>query len=84
MDILRSSKAKRMRREGASFREIADALGLPLHRVKRQLRDAPGGRNRREMRDEVRDAGGMHPWWDNAPADQRETKPIVPTYNDVD
>ncbi|MGH3635674.1 MAG: hypothetical protein ACRDTS_16620 [Mycobacterium sp.] len=66
MDIITDYRARKMHRDGASFRDIADHAGASLSRVRKSLRDAPGGRMRRDMRQEIRVAGGLRAWWDGA------------------
>ena len=45
---------------GMTFRDIAAQTGTSLTRVRTSLREAKGGR---EVRAEIRRAGGLHGWW---------------------
>ena len=47
-----------------SFRDIATATKTTLPAVKQTLADAPPGKMRRELRQEIKDAGGVRRWWD--------------------
>jgi hypothetical protein len=64
VDLINGWKTRRSRKAGESFRDIVADADAPLHRVKRQFADAPDGRRRREMRREIRDAGGWRAWWE--------------------
>jgi len=63
MDIVGDYRSRRMRKRGVSFREIAARKGVSLTRVRASLREAPAGAMRREVRAEIRRAGGLHGWW---------------------
>jgi hypothetical protein len=64
MDVIGSYRAKKRRRDGLSFRTIAGEARSNPTRIRKSLRDAPKGRMRRELRQEVRQAGGLRSWWD--------------------
>lgn len=57
------SRTRRMRREGLSFRRIAAERALSRRRVRASLASAPAGWMRRELRAEIRRAGGFTRWW---------------------
>ena len=63
MDIIRDYRARKMRAEGATFRDIAADTRTSLTRVRKALQGAPASRQRREIRQEIREAGGLRPWW---------------------
>ena len=63
MDIITDYRARRMRERGMSFRDIAAQTGTSLTRVRASLRESKGGAMRREVRAEIRRAGGLHGWW---------------------
>jgi hypothetical protein len=63
VDIVGDYRARRMRKAGMSFRQIAAQTGTSLTRVRRSLRKTKGGRMRREVRAEIRKAGGLSGWW---------------------
>lgn len=65
VDIVADHRARKLRDQGMSFREIAEQTGTSLTRVRRSLRGAPPGRMGREIRYEIRAAGGMGAWWRN-------------------
>jgi hypothetical protein len=52
-----------MRARGRSFRAIAEQTGTSLTAVRASLAAAPGGKARREIRAEIRRAGGLRKWW---------------------
>ena len=64
-NILADYRARKMRRRGATFREVARHSGTTLPKVKQALRDAPPGRARRGFRREIKEAGGLKRWWDS-------------------
>ena len=63
MDIVGDYRSRRMRKQGLSFREIATRTRTSSTQVRRALREAQGGAMRREVRAEIRKAGGLHGWW---------------------
>jgi hypothetical protein len=63
VDIVADYRARLMRDQGMSFREIAQRHGISLSRVRRSLGDAAPSRMRRELRAEIRKAGGLSAWW---------------------
>jgi hypothetical protein len=63
VDIVSDYRVRLAHDQGMSFREIADRRHIPLTRVRRALSEAPPGRMRREIRAEIRKAGGLMPWW---------------------
>jgi hypothetical protein len=67
VEIVSDYRARRMRAQGMSFREIAAETGTSLTRVRASLRDTSTGRMRREIRKEIRAAGGLKRWWDSPP-----------------
>ncbi len=64
MDILDDDRARTMRKRGATFREIAADSHASLSDVREALRNADGGRMRRAMNREIREAGGLKTWWE--------------------
>jgi hypothetical protein len=67
VEIVSDYRARRMRAQGMSFREIAAETGTSLTRVRRSLRGIDTGRMRREIRAEIRASGGLRRWWDSPP-----------------
>ena len=63
MDIITDYRARRIHQRGMSFRDIATQTGTSLTRIRRSLRETKGGAMRREVRAEIRKAGGLHGWW---------------------
>ena len=63
VDIVGDYRARLLHEQGMSFRDIATMTGTSLTRVRATLRDAAPGRMRREIRAEIRDAGGLSAWW---------------------
>jgi hypothetical protein len=63
VDIIGDHRARAMRRRGLTFRQIARERGVSLTRVGASQREASAGRMRREIRAEIRRAGGVKAWW---------------------
>jgi hypothetical protein len=63
VDIVGDYRARLMHEQGMSFREITQRKGVSLTRVRASLREATPGRMRRELRREIRRAGGLEAWW---------------------
>jgi len=63
VDIVGDYRARLLHEQGMPFREIAERTGTSLTRVRAALRTAAPGRMRREIRAEIRGAGGLSAWW---------------------
>jgi hypothetical protein len=63
MDVVADYRARRLRARGRSYRQIAETSGTSLTGVRRALAAAPAGKARRELRREIRRAGGLQRWW---------------------
>lgn len=76
MDIIGDDRSRRMRRKGMSFREIAQESAVRLPRIRDSLRaDAGTTKTGRELRREIRKAGGLKRWWDTKPAPDQRKQP---------
>jgi hypothetical protein len=63
VDIVGDYRARLLHEQGMSFRDIATKTGTSLTRVRRALAEATPSRMRREIRAEIRGAGGLRAWW---------------------
>jgi hypothetical protein len=69
VDIVSNHRVRQLRKKGMPFRAIAASKGVSLTAVRAALRDASARdgttptRTHRELRREIRRAGGLGAWW---------------------
>jgi hypothetical protein len=68
MDIVNARRARRMRKDpGATYREIADQSKTRIPEIRNIRWGSRRGRRHRELREEIREAGGIKQWWKTNP-----------------
>jgi hypothetical protein len=63
MDLITDYRARQLHDDGMTFRDIARNSGISLTRIRAAVRQATPGPISRELRDEIRAAGGIETRW---------------------